>query len=72
MMRGFCPWGLCPEGAYVLMELCMEGVFVQGGFLRGGLFHTGCCPGFVAYTTARVRRIFGVHAWMCSYMCACN
>ena len=30
MMRVFCPRGLCPEGGYVLMELCMEGV----------------CPGF--------------------------
>ena len=25
MMRGFCP-----EGAYVLMELCMEGVLSEG------------------------------------------
>ena len=26
MMRGFCPWSFWPEGAYVLMELCMERV----------------------------------------------
>ena len=33
MMRGFCPMGLCPEGAYVLMELFMEGVLSGGGFV---------------------------------------
>ena len=37
MMRGFCP-----EGAYVLMELCMEGVLSKGvlseGVLSGGGF----------------------------------
>ena len=32
MMRGFCP-----EGAYVLMELCME-VFLSEGVLFGGGF----------------------------------
>ena len=31
MMRVFCQRGLCPEGAYVLMELCMEGVLSGGG-----------------------------------------
>ena len=30
MMRGFCPREFCPEGAYVLMELCMEGVLSEG------------------------------------------
>ena len=33
MMRGFCPRGFCPERAYVLMELCMEGVLSGGGFV---------------------------------------
>ena len=32
----------------------------------------GVCTLCVACTTACVRRIFAVHAWMCSYMCACN
>ena len=31
MMRGFCP-----EGAYVLMELCMEGVLSEGVLSGGG------------------------------------
>ena len=43
MMRGFCLRGLCPEGAYDLMELCMEGVLSNGGFV-GGFFVQG---GFV-------------------------
>ena len=30
MMRAFCPRGLCPEGAYVLMELCVEVFFSEG------------------------------------------
>ena len=30
MMRGFCPRGLCLEGAYVLMELCMGGFCPRG------------------------------------------
>ena len=37
MMRGFCPKGFCPERAYVLMELCMEGVLSEG-VLSGGRF----------------------------------
>ena len=37
MMRGFCPRDLCPEGAYVLMELCMEGILSKG-VLSGGDF----------------------------------
>ena len=41
MMRGFCLRGFCPEGAYVLMELCMEGVLSGGGFVRRGF-----CPTF--------------------------
>ena len=32
MMRGFCP-----EGAYVLMELCMEGVLSEGVLSEGVL-----------------------------------
>ena len=35
MIRRFCPRGLCPEGAYVLMELCMEGVLSKGVLSRG-------------------------------------
>ena len=31
----FCPSGLCLEGAYVLMELCMEGVLSKGVCPRG-------------------------------------
>ena len=27
---GFCPRGFCPEGAYVFIELCMEGVLSEG------------------------------------------
>ena len=42
MMRGFYPREFCPEGAYVLMELCMEGVLSEGvlseGFLSGAGF----------------------------------
>ena len=37
MMRGFCPRVFCPEGAHVLMELCMEG-FLSEGVLSGGGF----------------------------------
>ena len=37
MMRGFCPRGLCPEGAYLLMELCMEGVLSNGFCPEGDL-----------------------------------
>ena len=36
MMRGFCPRRFCPEGAYVLMDLCMEGVLSEGGLSGGG------------------------------------
>ena len=36
MMRGFCPRGFCPERAYVLMELCMEGVLSEGALSGGG------------------------------------
>ena len=43
MMRGFCPNAFCPEGAFVLMELCMEGVLSEG-FLSEGVFSGG---GFV-------------------------
>ena len=31
MMRGFCP-----EGAYVFIELCMEGVLSEGVLSGGG------------------------------------
>ena len=34
MMRGFCPRDLCPEGAYILMELCMEVLFSNGVLSR--------------------------------------
>ena len=36
MMRGFCSREFCPEGAYVLMELCMEGVLSEGVLSGGG------------------------------------
>ena len=36
MMRGFCPRRFCTEGAYVLMELCMEGVLSEGVLSGGG------------------------------------
>ena len=39
MMRGFCPRGFCPERAYVLMELCMEGVLSGGGFVLPSYNH---------------------------------
>ena len=44
MMRRFCPRGLCPEGAYVLMELCMEGVSSKG-VLSEGIFVQGVLSG---------------------------
>ena len=28
-MRGFCPRDLCPKRAYVLRELCMDGVLSE-------------------------------------------
>ena len=34
MTRGFCPRGLCPEGAYVLMELCMKDFLSMGVLSR--------------------------------------
>ena len=37
MMRGFCPRRFCPEGAYVLMKLCIEGVLSKGFCPRGVL-----------------------------------
>ena len=36
MMRGFCPRAFCPEGAYVLMKLCIEGVLSEGVLSGGG------------------------------------
>ena len=50
MMRFFCVRGFCPEGAYVLMELCMEGVLSEGVLSGGGfvlpstLHHTSSTP----------------------------
>ena len=49
MMRGFCPREFCPEGAYVLMELCMEGVLSEGvlskGVLSEGVLSEGVLSG---------------------------
>ena len=42
MMRGFCPRAFFPEGAYVLMELCMEG-FCPRGFCPRGFCPRGFC-----------------------------
>ena len=55
MMRGFCSRGLCPEGAYVLMELCMEGVLSKG-VLSGG----GFVPDSISTHGGR-RGVRGVH-----------
>ena len=34
--EGVLSEGFCPEGAYVLMELCMEGVLSEGVLSGGG------------------------------------
>ena len=52
MMRAFCPRGFCPEGAYVLMELCVEGGFPRG-FLSERVLSGGVCPTFGRRTARR-------------------
>ena len=47
MMRGSCPRGFCPEGADVLLELCMERVFCPRGFCPRGFCPRGFCPTFL-------------------------
>ena len=43
MMRGFCPrFFFYLEGAYVLMELCMEGFLYEGVLSEGGFVLPSC------------------------------
>ena len=65
MMRGFCP-----EGAYVLMELCMEGVLSKGvlseGVLSKGVMSGG---GFVLPSTpSGLFGWLGGDVWLCEVM----
>ena len=48
--------GFCPEGAYVLMKLCMEGVLSKG-FCPRRFCPRGFCPeGVLSYL-----RLFQIH-----------
>ena len=59
MMRGFCP-----EGAYVLMELCMEGVLSEG-VLSEGVLSEGFCPTFIFYVAYDKTCSINSNLWLC-------
>ena len=75
MMTGFCPRGFCPERAYVLMELCMEGVLSKGVLSGGGFVRRGFCPISLTYKfplSAHSGRCFiTCHMWNHSFIWIC-